>query len=82
VKAVVVASRFSSEGTYYRARVGAVSFDVRVRRGVDFAEGDSVTLRLPPEFCVAVRRQPENAQTDEESLISSYSAGDSPASPR
>ena len=82
VKAIVVASRFSSEGTYYRARVGDVFFDVRVRRGVDFAEGDSVTLRLPPEFCIAVRRQPETAQADEESLISSYPAGDVPASPR
>ncbi|MGH7032368.1 MAG: ABC transporter ATP-binding protein [Stellaceae bacterium] len=82
VKAVVVASRFSSEGTYYRARVGTVSFDVRVRRGVDFSEGETVTLRLPPEFCVAVRRQADSAQSAEESLISTYPAGAAPASPR
>jgi len=82
VKATVVASRFSSEGTYYRARVGGVFFDLRVRRGVDFAEGDSVTLRLPPEFCVAVRRQPDDAESIEESLTSPYPAGDAPVASR
>jgi iron(III) transport system ATP-binding protein len=75
VRATVASSRFSGEGTYYRVRVGAVLLDVRVRRGVELREGDTVTLRLPPEFCVAVRRQSDSATDSDEPLIAPDAGG-------
>jgi iron(III) transport system ATP-binding protein len=53
-RGVVSHSRFIGETALCTVRVGSVSFDVKVRRGVDLIAGSEVTIKLPPEFCIAI----------------------------
>ena len=60
----IASSRFSGEAIHCTVRAGGLSLDMKLRRGADVEAGASVTLRLPPEFCIAVERRAETTSVD------------------
>jgi ABC-type Fe3+/spermidine/putrescine transport system ATPase subunit len=57
----VARSRFSGEAIHCTVRAGGLALDLKLRRGADIETGATVTLRLPPEFCIAVESKAEAA---------------------
>ena len=54
VRGIVSARRFVGEAIIYTVRVGSVAVRVKLHHSVELADGEEVSLQLPPQHCAAV----------------------------